>query len=317
MLAVVGGGAIGWTWYRYQVPGPLVAPVNVVIPRGAGTDQIARLLTERGVIAGPIPFSVGSRLDGTWRELKAGEYAFPAAVSPRAAAGLIASGRTVVRRLTLPEGFTTRQAIALLESAEGLHGQIGSIPGEGELLPDTYFYSWGDSRERMLERQRRAMRETLAELWANRAPGLPFATPEQAVILASIVEKETAVPEERPRIAAVFINRLRRGMRLQADPTVIYGLTNGQGALDRPLTRADLETQHPWNTYVIPGLPPTPIANPGRAALAAVLNPLQTDELYFVADGSGRHLFARTLAEHNRNVRLFREAERQRAPDLK
>ncbi|HEX6978178.1 MAG TPA: endolytic transglycosylase MltG [Alphaproteobacteria bacterium] len=288
-----------------------------MIPRGAGTDQIARLLTERGVIAGPIPFRVGSRLDGTWRELKAGEYAFPAAVSPRAAARLIASGRTVVRRLTLPEGFTTRQAIALLESAEGLHGQIGSVPGEGELLPDTYFYSWGDSRERMLERQRRAMRETLAELWANRAPNLPLATPAQAVILASIVEKETAVPDERPRIAAVFINRLRRGMRLQADPTVIYGLTNGQGPLDRALTRADLETPHPWNTYVISGLPPTPIANPGRAALAAVLNPLQTDELYFVADGSGRHLFARTLAEHNRNVQLFRETERQRTPDPK
>jgi UPF0755 protein len=181
------------------------------------------------------------------------------------------------------------------------------------LLPDTYFYSWGDSRERMLARQRRAMADLLKELWEKRASGLPLKTPEEALVLASIVEKETGVAEERPRIAAVFINRLRRGMRLQADPTTIYGITQGKVLLDRPLTRADLEARNAWNTYVIDGLPPTPIAIAGRAALEAVLNPPTTEELYFVSDGSGRHVFAKTLAEHNRNVARLRQVERDRA----
>jgi UPF0755 protein len=235
------------------------------------------------------------------------------AVSPRGAAALIASGRTVVRRLTIAEGTTTAQAVSLLRAAEGLEGEIAASPGEGELLPETYFYSWGDSRERLLARQRRAMADALADLWAKRASDLPIKTPQEAVVLASIVEKETGVPEERPRIAAVFLNRLKRGMRLQADPTVIYGLTEGKVPLDRPLSRADLETRHVWNTYVVDGLPPTPIANPGRAALEAVLKPVDTEELYFVSDGTGRHVFARTLAEHNRNVQRLRQVERERS----
>lgn len=225
---------------------------------------------------------------------------------------MLAAGRTVVRRLTVPEGFTTFQVVALVEGAEGLEGEVGDIPGEGELLPETFFYSWGDTRRQMIARARRAMSEALAELWPKRAPDLPLRSPAEAVVLASIVEKETAIGEERPQVAAVFINRLRRGMRLQADPTVIYGLTGGRSVLDRPLSRADLETAHPWNTYVIAGLPPTPIANPGRASLQAVLRPASSDDLYFVADGTGRHLFAATLAEHNRNVARLREIERAR-----
>jgi UPF0755 protein len=286
--------------------------VNVVIPRGAGLDDIAALLTERGVLASPLAFRVGARLDGRGRQLKAGEYAFAAAISPRAAAGVIAGGQTVRRRVTLAEGLTTAQMLAVLRAAEGLEGDVAAAPGEGELMPDTYFYSWGDSRERIVARQRRAMADALQELWARRAPDLPLKTPQEAVVLASIVEKETGVVDERPRIAAVFLNRLKRGMRLQADPTVAYGLADGKGPLDRSLSRADLEAAHPWNTYVINGLPPTPIANPGRAALEAVLNPIPSDELYFVADGSGRHAFARTLAEHNRNVQRLREIERTR-----
>ena len=218
-------------------------------------------------------FRIGATAEGQAARLKAGEFAFTPAISARDAAAVIASGRTVVRRITLPEGITTAQALAVLRAAEGFEGEIASTPAEGELLPDTYHYSWGDVRERMLARQRRAMTDALAELWDKRAAGLPLRTPREALILASIVEKETGVPEERPRIAAVFLNRLKRGMRLQADPTVIYGLTEGRAPLDRALSRADLETRHPWNTYVIEGLPATPIANPGRAAIAAVLNP--------------------------------------------
>jgi UPF0755 protein len=258
-------------------------------------------------------FRVGAVVSGEASQLKAGEYAFTPGVSPQGAAAIIASGKTVVRRLTIAEGTTTAQAVALLGEAEGLEGEIASIPGEGELLPETYFYSWGDSRERLLQRQRRAMTEAIAELWPKRAPDLPLKTPQEALVMASIVEKETAVPEERPRIAAVFLNRLKRGMRLQADPTVIYGLTEGKSVLDRPLSRADLETHHAWNTYVVGGLPPTPIANPGRAALEAVLRPAETEDLYFVSDGTGRHVFARTLAEHNRNVQRLRQRERERS----
>lgn len=305
--------AAGFAWHRYTAPGPLANAVNVVVPRGAGVTQIAELLATRGVLTSPLYFRFGTLLDGQGAQLKAGEFMFPAQVSARDAAAIIASGCTVVRRLTLPEGITVVQAVALLRAAEGMEGDVAELPPEGELLPDTYFYSWGDSRERMLARQRRAMTELLAELWEKRAPGLPLKTPQEALVLASIVEKETGVPEERPRIAAVFLNRLKRGMRLQADPTTIYGITEGKAPLDRPLSRADLEARNAWNTYVIDGLPQTPIAIPGRAALTAVLNPIASEELYFVADGTGRHVFARTLAEHNRNVAKLRQIERERA----
>jgi UPF0755 protein len=275
--------------------------------------QIAELLADRGVLDRPLYFRFGALLDGQGAQLKAGEFAFAAHISAQAAAAVIASGKTVVRRITLAEGITVVQAVALLRGAEGMEGDVASVPAEGELLPDTYFYSWGDSRERMLARQRRAMSELLKEQWEKRAPNLPLKTPQEALVLASIVERETGVADERPRIAAVFINRLKRGMRLQADPTTIYGLTLGKAPLDRPLTRADLEAHNAWNTYAIDGLPATPIAIPGRAAILAVLNPPSSDELYFVSDGNGRHVFASTLAEHNRNVAKLRQVERDRA----
>jgi UPF0755 protein len=180
------------------------------------------------------------------------------------------------------------------------------------VLPETYAYQWGDSRTALLRRAEAAMATLLAELWAHRAPNLPLDSPGEAVTLASIVERETGLAEERPRVAAVFINRLRRGMRLQSDPTVAYAATGGAVALDRALSRADLDRDHPYNTYRNPGLPPGPIAAPGREALRAVLNPPATEELYFVADGSGGHAFARTLEEHNRNVARWRDLEHQR-----
>jgi UPF0755 protein len=302
-------------WIRYTNPGPLTESRTVIIPRGSGVDDIAHQLWQAGILGDPYSFILGVRIDGNAPRLRSGEYAFAARVSPRDVAGELATGRTVIRRLTVPEGLTTAQVLALIQTAEGLEGEIGSTPAEGALLPQTFFYTWGDSRRQLVARAERAMSEMVAQLWANRAPNLPLRTPEEAVILASIVEKETALPGERPHVAGVFINRLKQNMRLQADPTVIYGLTHGQGPLDRPLTRVDLEASGKWNTYTIDGLPPTPIDNPGRASLEAVLQPAETDDLYFVSDGNGRHVFAKTLAEHNKNVGRLREAEHARAPN--
>ncbi len=306
------GAVAAWAVDRYVSPGPLKEPATLIIPRGIGVDGIARRLAEAGVIDNRLLFTLAARLGGD-RALQAGEYAFAPGMSARGVMELLRSGRTVVRRLTIAEGLTTAQVLDGLRSADGLEETVSPIPGEGELLPETYHYSYGHDRNRLIERMRRAMDETLVELWATRAPGLPFDTPREALVLASIVEKETAVPEERARIAAVFINRLRRGMRLQSDPTVVYALTDGERPLDRPLGHADLEIDSPYNTYVVDGLPPGPICNPGRASIRAVLNPLETDELYFVADGSGGHVFSRTLEEHNRNVRRWRNQNGQSA----
>ena len=300
-------------WIRYTNPGPLVESRTVVIPRGAGVDEIAHELWRAGVLSDPYSFILGVRIDGNAPRLRSGEYAFVARVTPQDVANELATGRTVVRRLTVPEGLTTAQVLDLIQHAEGLEGDIGPPPAEGAMLPSTFFYTWGDARRQIVRRAEHAMSETLAQLWAHRAANLPLHTPEEAVILASIVEKETALPEERPHVASVFLNRLKQNMRLQADPTVIYGLTHGQGPLDRPLTHVDLEDDSKWNTYVIDGLPPTPIDNPGKASLEAVLQPAKTDDLYFVADGTGGHVFAKTLAEHNRNVSRLRETERVRS----
>jgi UPF0755 protein len=309
-LMLSGAAAIWRLADLYVSPGPAVEPVRVLIPRGAAGEAIADLLAEHGAIAARWAFLAGARWDGHWARLKAGEYLVPAGASAREVAALLASGRTLVRRVTLVEGHTSAQIVAVLRAAEGLEGEMPAPP-EGSLLPDTLFYSWGESRARIVERARAAQRELLGELWPRRAPDLPLRTPEEALVLASIVERETGHADERPRVAAVFVNRLRIGMRLQADPTVAYGI-DPSGPLGRPLSRNDLDNRHPWNTYLHAGLPPTPIAHPGRASIEAVLNPPKTDDLYFVADGEGRHAFARTLAEHNRNVARLREIERAR-----
>lgn len=218
-------------------------------------------------------------------------------------------------RVSFAEGVTSWQAVEGLKAVEVLSGEVAAIPPEGSLAPDSYEVRAGDSRESVLERMRAAQEAILAAAWENRAEGLPLASPEEALILASIIEKETGQPEERGRVASVFVNRLRRGMRLQTDPTVIYGLTEGRGVLGRGLRQSELRRATPWNTYVIDGLPPTPIANPGRASIAAALNPEATDDLYFVADGSGGHAFATTLDEHNRNVARWRRIEAERGAD--
>jgi len=308
IVAALGVSAYGYL--KFTSPGPLREPVAIVLPKGAGLAQIAEELAGAGVIEHPLVFRIGVRLSGVARQLKAGEYNFAAGTRPHAVMTLLISGKTVVRRLTIAEGLTGAQVMALVRDAEGLDGDVPSAP-EGMLLPETYHYSWGDTRQQLVDRMRRSMESILADLWPARTEGLPLDDPYQALILASIVEKETAVPEERPHIAGVFINRLQRGMRLQSDPTVAYGLGVDGVPLSRPLTRQDLKSLSPFNTYVIKGLPPHPIANPGRASIAAVLMPLPTKDLYFVADGSGGHAFAETLAQHNRNVRKWRRVQSQ------
>ena len=315
LLALLAAAAAGFAfraWQDFHAPGPLAETRRVVVPKGAGLAPLAALLAGRGVLRGPLAFRLFVTVDGAGNRLKAGEYDFPAGASAASVRDLLLAGRTVVRRLTVPEGLTTAAVLDLLRKAEGLVGEPPD-PGEGRLLPETYHYSYGDSRAGLAARMQRAMDKELARLFRGRPADSPLRSETELLTLASIVEKETGVSGERARVAGVFVNRLKRGMRLQTDPTVIYALTGGREALGRPLTRADLRVDHPYNTYRIPGLPPGPIANPGRAALAAAAQPAETDALYFVADGAGGHRFARTLREHNRNAARYRRLKR-RAP---
>ena len=302
----------GWTTSSFYGKGPNADETTVVLPRGAGVNMIARTLQEAGVISSPFVFRSGVRLSGNSRGLRAGEYLIPGRTSPRGIMDLLLVGRTVLHRLTIAEGLTVAEVFAAVHATDGLDGEVLERPAEGTLLPETYYFSLGDSRADVLTRMADAMRETLTELWAGRAKDLPLKSPEEVLALASIVEKETGVSAERARVAAVFINRLRRGMRLQSDPTVVYSLTQGAAPLGRALTRRDLKTEHPFNTYLNGGLPPGPIANPGRAAIEAVLHPLETEELYFVADGNGGHAFAKTLRQHQRNVARWRKVQREK-----
>lgn len=309
VLLAVGLVVAGLAYYGYQAfkaPGLTSEETLVLIRRGSSLDDIAEVLTESGVISDPMVFGVAARLSEKARRLKAGEYAIPAGASMEAVLVILASGRTIARSLTVPEGLTSVEIVRLIEEAPALVGAVAEVPPQGSLLPETYHYSFGDDRAVLLQRMSEAMERTLGELWPQRQEGLPLESPQEALALASIVEKETGIADERPLVASVFINRLRRGMPLQSDPTVIFALTEGEAPLGRALTRRDWRVEHPYNTYVIPALPPGPIANPGRAAIAAVLQPAESDYLYFVAAGDGGHAFAKTLREHNRNVRQWR-----------
>lgn len=310
LIALAGGAA--WMALEREIarPGALAESRTVLIPRGVSLQTAAVVLFDAGVVADKTVLKIAARLGRVPRTIRAGEYEIAAQASLRDVMTQLSSGRTVLRRLTVAEGLSSRDVVALIEAAEGLEGDVEEIPEEGTLLPETYFYSYWDRREDIVGRMARAMDETLNRLWETRDPGLPFAMPEDAVILASIVEKETGLASERSRIAGVFINRLKRGMALQSDPTVIYALARG-AALGRDLTQKDLKLASPYNTYENAGLPPGPIANPGRAAIEAVLRPMATDDLYFVADGTGGHAFAKTLREHNANVRKWRRLNRR------
>ncbi len=302
-------GAVLWLQVRYAAPGPHTDERVVIVERGTAVADIARQLEGAGIVDSAFVFRAAGRVSGIDVRLKAGEYAIPAHASARDVAAILASGQTVVRRLTVVEGTTTADILRQVAATDGLTGEVTTQPDEGALLPETYHYSYGDSRDGLVRRMAEAMTATLGRLWSGRRDGLPLDNPRQALILASIVEKETGRSVERPLVAAVFFNRLGKGMRLQSDPTVAYGIVAGGGALELPLNRAALQSASPYNTYMVNGLPPGPICNPGMAAIAATLQPSDTNHLYFVADGTGGHAFARTLQKHNRNVRAWRRLQ--------
>lgn len=291
-----------------MAPGPFTETRTIVIPHGANIREIAALLDKNGAVSGAFVFRIAARLMAN-NDLKAGEYEF----TPRQSAAdiilMLRDGHSVMHGFTITEGMTSAETVRLLQNSLALAGEITAPPPEGSLLPETYNYSYGDSRAGLIMRMQKAMQETLEELWAKRDPNVPLKSPREAVTMASIVEKETGKPSERPRIAGVFTNRLRRNMKLQSDPTVIYAIGRAKGMMDHDLDHQDLSFPSPFNTYMNEGLPPEPICNPGRATLEAALHPEQHEYLYFVANGAGGHVFARDLGEHNQNVTKWNQVK--------
>jgi len=284
------------------MPGPMKETKTVIIPRGSSVREIAGILDQEGTVIHPLLFRAAARLMAN-NQLKAGEYQFLPGQTVLDLADIMHQGKTVLRQFTAPEGLTSYEITTLLRSTPALTGDITTVPEEGSLLPETYNYTYNDTRASLIERMQKEAQTELQDLWDKRAENLPFKSPREALILASVVEKETGkLASERPLVASVFINRMRLGMPLQSDPTVIYALTGGAGGLGRKLCHADLSTPSPMNTYVNVGLPPSPISNPGRAAIEAVLHPERSEFVYFVANGTGGHAFAKSLEEHNKNV---------------
>jgi len=292
---------------RFTGPGPLAQDGAVMINKNSSLESIAKSLTAAGVVYDPYSFMVGVKLRKG--HLKAGEFSIPSHASAQTVMEILQDGKTITHKLTIAEGLTVKKILADIQDAPFLAGSISHKPSEGHLLPETWLLQRDDDRNEVVLRMEKAMNHYLDQAWAGKSANLPLKNKEEALVLASIVERETALPQERPKVAAVFLNRLRQGMKLQSDPTVIYGLSDGNGTLDHSLTRSDLDSNHPWNTYVIAALPPSPISNPGKASLDAVLHPASSDALYFVADGKGGHNFARTLDEHNRNVAAWRKGK--------
>ncbi|MGB3723851.1 MAG: endolytic transglycosylase MltG [Pacificimonas sp.] len=295
---------------EWSATGPLTEPVNVTIPRGATGTSAARLLEEKGVLADADRYLLLRRLFGGEGTVRAGEFRFPAGTSPAGALDILRNASVVQRRITIPEGLPSVMVHDRLMAADFLTGDV-DIPAEGSVLPDTYNYERGETRAAVLARMQQAMTDTLAELWKGRAGDIAVSTPEEAVILAAVIEKETAKAEERRMVAGVYTNRLKAGIPLQADPTIIYPITKGR-PLGRRILRSEIDAVNDYNTYSMIGLPKGPIANPGRASIAAALNPQKTEALFFVADGTGGHIFANTLAEHNANVRKWYAIRRER-----
>jgi UPF0755 protein len=309
LVAIAAGIALAFGKQSFDAVGPLPQDRIVNIPRGSGIRDIADVLVREGVIDQPWVFVGGVLVLKAREDLKAGEYQFKAHASLRDVVATIVEGRVVTHQFTIPEGLTSEQIVARLLDDDVLTGNIKEVPREGSLLPDTYNFTRGVTREQMIQRMQQAQQRVLKEIWDRHSPDLPIKTPDQLVILASLVEKETGKPEERTRVAAVFANRLKQKMRLQSDPTIIYGLVGGKGTLGRPIMKSEIDQPTPYNTYQIDGLPPGPIANPGRAALEAAANPARTRELYFVADGTGGHAFAETYEQHQKNVARLRSME--------
>lgn len=315
-IVLLGVAVLAWGFASYTADGPQARQGDetiVVLRSGAGVIEIGSTLAEAGVIRSPTAFRIAAQLTGADRGLRAGEYRIESHASLAEVVDTLRSGDVVRHFVTIPEGWSVAQAIDILNAEAVLTGDVSEIPAEGSLMPDTYEVTRGETRDSVIARMQAAQTALMEELWPTRAEGLPFSTPQQAVTLASIVEKETGIAAERPRVAAVFVNRLRLGMRMESDPTVVYGVSGGR-PLGRGLRRSELDRATPYNTYLIAGLPPTPIANPGRAAIEAVLNPPRTRDLFFVADGTGGHIFAPSFEQHLANVARWRAIERARQP---
>ena len=317
LIAILAGGGI-YVYGRQLIesPGPLKEDKIVNIRQGAGMTDIADILLREGVVdanrwsfTGAV-FALRARAD-----LKPGEYSFPKNASLRDVIGTIVEGKVVQHAVTIPEGLTSEQIVARLTENDIFAGSIREVPREGTLLPETYKFPRGATRESVIQRMQQEQKKRIAEIWERRNPDTPLKSPEQLVTLASIVEKETGRAEERTRVASVFVNRIRQKMKLQSDPTIIYGLVGGKGTLGRPIKRSEIQQPSPYNTYVIEGLPPGPIANPGRASLEATANPARTRDLFFVADGSGGHSFAESYEVHQRSVARLRTIEKQTQND--
>ena len=305
LLLLIAGAGLSWYGrFAYDRPGPLEVSRAVIVPHGS-LGQVGEALESAGVVESGFMFRVAALVTTMSGKLHAGELAFPERATLREVLAVLRTAKPVQHKLTIPEGLTAVQIARLLGKSEVLTGETPTPP-EGAMLPQTYAFDFGAPRASIVERASAAMQRTLAQAWQSRVPGLPLTSPTQMLILASMVERETARPEERPHIAAVFLNRLRKGMRLQSDPTVIYAVSNGLGTIERQLTKTDLEVASPFNTYRVAGLPPGPIASPGLASLEAVARPEPTDDLYFVADGTGGHVFSASLDEHLKNVARWR-----------
>ena len=318
-VAAAAAGIGGWVWFNAEIdrPGPLSEPTVFVVAPGDTLGAVANRLEAQGIISDARLLRLQARLEGVELDIKAGEFELDPAISQSDVLHTLIEGKAVLYKITLPEGRTTAQLLKLIEADPVLTGPLPEteVP-EGSLLPDTYLFARGMSRIDLIGKMQAAQQDVLDELWPQRADDLPLKHPQDAVILASIVDKEAGHAAERERIAGLFITRLKRGMRLESDPTIIYGISRGEPLYNkrgqrRTLYRSEIDRKTEWNTYQIDGLPITPIANPGRDAIAAVLNPSETGDIFFVADGKGGHLFAKTLAEHNRNVAAYRRYERE------
>ncbi len=314
IIALVGGiGAL--MHHQVEAPGPLQTARTFVIPKGEGRLEIARRLEQEGVVSNRLAFVAAHIMQGFSAnrrnaELKAGEYEFKKGASMHQVLDTLIEGKVSLASVLIQPGLTSHAIVEKLKADGTLSGDVAEVPAEGTLLPETYRMSKGMARTELLERMKIDQQRLVAQLWEKRQPNLPYATPEQAVVMASIIERETGARDERERVAAVFVNRLRKNMPLQSDPTILYGVHGGAVQWGKPILRSEIDTKTTHNTYQMKGLPPTPICNPSRQAIEAALNPAATNDLYFVADGQGGHTFSETLKDHNAAVQVWRKAER-------
>lgn len=315
VLCVALAGLVIWGINAFSAPGPLQETKIVSLDKGVNLKQASEALEEAGAISNSIIFRLGARYQGLETDVKFGEYEIPASASMEEILDVVTSGKSIQYKVTVAEGLTSWEVVQSLLANEILEGEITEIPAEGSLAPETYFVARGSSRAEVLERMTTAQAQVLAAAWEMRDEDTPLKSPEEALVLASIIEKETGVASERPMVGGVFVNRLKKGMPLQSDPTIIYGITKGQGPLDRPIRRSDIQARTDYNTYTIRRLPPGPISNPGRESILAAVKPAETDALYFVADGTGGHVFATNLRDHQKNVAEWRKIERSRASE--